>query len=120
MPSFKIDRTTEDIHRELTAILREVKDPRVKDCLLSLVRVEVTNDMSYAKVYISAMEGLEAAKSAVKGLTSAQGFIRHELVTALHLRHTPELRFVADDSIAYSAGIAKTLLDLQKEAPADE
>ena len=65
-------------------------------------------------------EGLEAAKSAVKGLTSAQGFIRHELGTALHLRHTPELRFVADDSIAYSAGIAKTLLDLQKEAPADE
>ena len=123
MSSYRLDRTSEDILRELTAILRRVKDPRVnrpEGGMLSIVRVEVTNDMSYAKVYISAMEGLEAAKSAVKGLTSAQGFIRHELGTALHLRHTPELRFVADDSIAYSAGIAKTLLDLQKEAPADE
>ena len=124
MASYKMSRTSEDILRELTAILRTVKDPRVNGPqgagMLSIVRVEVTNDMSYAKVYISAMEGLEAAKSAVKGLTSAQGFIRHELGTALHLRHTPELRFVADDSIAYSAGIAKTLLDLQKEAPADE
>ena len=71
MPSFKIDRTTEDIHRELTAILREVKDPRVKDCLLSLVRVEVTNDLSYCTVYVSTMEGLERSKTAVQGLKSA-------------------------------------------------
>ena len=63
MPSFKIDRTTEDIHRELTAILREVKDPRVKDCLISLVRVEVTNDLSYCTVYVSTMEGLERSKN---------------------------------------------------------
>ena len=110
MSSYRLDRTSEDIMRELTAILRHVKDPRVSG-MLSIVRVEVTNDMSYAKVYISAMEGLEAAKSAVKGLTSAQGFIRHELGTALHLRHTPELRFVADDSIAYSAGIARRVYD---------
>ena len=79
MPSFKIDRTTEDIHRELTAILREVKDPRVKDCLLSLVRVEVTNDLSYCTVYVSTMEGLERSKTAVQGLKSAAGFIRREL-----------------------------------------
>lgn len=66
MSSYRLDRTSEDIMRELTAILRHVKDPRVSG-MLSIVRVEVTNDMSYAKVYISAMEGLEAAKSAVKG-----------------------------------------------------
>ena len=70
MPSFKIDRTTEDIHRELTAILREVKDPRVKDCLLSLVRVEVTNDLSYCTVYVSTMEGMDRTKNAVQGLKS--------------------------------------------------
>ena len=52
MPSFKLGRTTEDIHRELSAILREVKDPRVKDCLLSVVRAEVTNDLSYCTVYV--------------------------------------------------------------------
>ena len=60
MSSYRLDRTSEDIMRELTAILRHVKDPRVSG-MLSIVRVEVTNDMSYAKVYISAMEGLEAA-----------------------------------------------------------
>lgn len=97
--------------RELTAILRRVKDPRVSG-MISIVRVEVSNDMSYAKVYISAMEGLDAAKEAVRGLKSAAGFMRRELGAALHLRHVPELRFVPDDSIAYSARIAKTLQDL--------
>ena len=118
MPSYRTDRTNEDIMRELTAILRRVKDPRVNrpdGGMISILRVEVTSDMSYAKVYISAMDGMEAAKSAVKGLTSAAGFMRHELGTSLHLRHVPELRFVADDSIAYSARIAQTLADLEKE-----
>ena len=109
MASYRMDRTSEDILRELTAILRTVKDPRVTAAMLSIVRVEVTNDMSYAKVYVSAMEGMEAAKAAVKGLISAQGYIRHALGAALHLRHVPELRFVPDDSIAYSADIARRL-----------
>ncbi|HIZ20171.1 MAG TPA: 30S ribosome-binding factor RbfA [Firmicutes bacterium] len=114
MASFRIDRTNEDILRELTAILRTVKDPRVTAAMLSIVRVEVTSDLSYAKVYVSAMEGMDAAKNAAKGLASAQGYIRHALGGALHLRHVPELRFIPDDSIAYSAGIAKTLGDLER------
>ena len=77
MASYKLNRTSEDILRELTAILRTVKDPRVNGPqgtgMLSIVRVEVTNDMSYATVYISSMDGLEAAKEAVKGLKSAAG-----------------------------------------------
>ena len=73
MPSHRIDRISEDIRRELTAILRTVKDPRVTDVMLSIVRAEVTNDLSYATVYISAMEGMEAARTAVKGLQSAPG-----------------------------------------------
>ena len=59
MPSFKMGRTTEDIRRELSAIQRELKDPRVQGMLLSIVRVEVTNDLSYCTVYVSAMEGME-------------------------------------------------------------
>ena len=109
MPSFKIDRTTEDIHRELTAILREVKDPRVKDCLLSLVRVEVTNDLSYCTVYVSTMEGLERSKTAVQGLKSAAGFIRRELGKRLSLRHVPQLLFKATDSIEYGTHISQLL-----------
>ncbi len=117
MPNYRMDRTSEDIRRELTAILRTVKDPRVTGSMLSIVRVDVTRDMSYATVFISSMDGMEAAKEAVKGLKSAAGYMRRELGLALKLRHTPELRFVADDSIAYSADIAATLNRIIKEEP---
>ena len=63
MPSYKLGRTTEDIRREVSAILRELKDPRVSGCMLSVVRVEVTNDLSYCTVYVSAMEGMETAEN---------------------------------------------------------
>ena len=115
MPNYRMDRTSEDIMRELTAILRTVKDPRVTSSLLSIVRVDVTRDMSYATVYVSSMQGMDAAKEAVKGLKSAAGYMRHELGQALSLRHTPELRFAADDSIEYSANIAATLNRIKKE-----
>ena len=112
MPSHKIERTTEDIRRELTAIFRELKDPRVSGAFLSIVRVEVTNDLSYCTVYVSAIEGLDCAREAVKGLKSAGGFIRRELGHRLRLRHVPELIFNATDSIEYSANISRILNSL--------
>lgn len=115
MSGHRIDRTTEDIKRELTAIMRELKDPRVRHSMISVVRVEVTNDLSYCKVYISAMEGQDAAKEAVKGLKSAGGYIRRELGARLKLRHVPELLFSATDSIEYSANISRILHDLDKK-----
>ena len=99
--------------RELCAIARTLKDPRISK-LISFVRVEVTNDLSYATCYVSAMEGYEKSVESVKGLKSAAGYMRRALGEALRLRHTPELRFVADDSIAYSARIAQTLADIEK------
>ena len=119
MAGYRMDRTGEDIMRELTAILRTVKDPRVTG-LISIVRVDVTRDLSYATVHISSMDGLDAARSAVKGLTSAAGYMRRELGNALQLRHVPQLQFVADDSIAYSARIAQTLSGLVKDEQKDE
>lgn len=118
MPSYRASRTGEDIMRELTAILRRVKDPRVSGTMLSIVRADVTNDMSYATVYVSSVDGMEATREAVKGLKSAAGFMRRELGMALSLRHTPELRFVADDSIEYSSRITAKLNSLN--IPADE
>ena len=112
MPSHRIERTTEDIRRELTAIFRELKDPRVSGAFLSIVRVEVTNDLSYCTVSVSAIEGLDRAKEAVKGLKSAGGFIRRELGHRLRLRHVPELIFNATDSIEYSANISRILSSL--------
>ena len=109
MPGHRMGRTNEDVKRELTAILRNVKDPRVASAMLSVVRVEVTNDLSYATVYVSAMEGKDATVTAVDGLKSAQGYVRRELGSALKLRHVPELRFIADDSIEYSAELTRKL-----------
>lgn len=109
MPSHRIDRTIEDVRREIMAILRTVKDPRVSECFISVVRVEVTNDLSYCTIYVSSIEGLERTKEAVKGLQSAAGYIRRELGNAIKLRHTPQMIFKATDSIEYSANIAEKL-----------
>lgn len=111
MAGFKLGRVTEDLHRELTAILRDLKDPRLSK-MLSVVKVHVTNDMSHCTVYVSALEGMEKTKESVKGLVSATGYIKRELSTRLRLRKCPELHFVADDSIAYGAKINRMLHDL--------
>ena len=115
MPSHKIDRITEDIKRELTAIFREVKDPRVTRNFISIIRVDVTNDLSYCTIYVSAIEGLEKAKEAVEGLKSASGFIKRELGDRLKIRHIPALIFTPTDSIEYSANISKILNQLNGE-----
>lgn len=112
MANHKLGRTTEDIKRELSAIFRELKDPRVTEVFLSIVRVEVTNDLSYCTVYVSALEGLDKAKGACKGLDSAAGYIRRELGHRLKLRHVPSLIFTATDSIEYSAEISRILNSL--------
>ena len=113
MPGYRIDRISEDVRRELSAIFRELKDPRVCGKMLSIVHAQVSSDLSYAKVNISAMEGFEAAQEAVKGLKAASGYIRRELGLRLRLRKVPELRFVADDSNAYGAKISKTLSEME-------
>ena len=116
MPGHKMGRVTEDIKRELTAIFRDLKDPRISK-LLSVVRVEVSGDLSYAKVFVSAIEGsamngTEKTAESVAGLKAASGFIRHELGARLSLRKVPELRFVGDDSIAHAADISQKLRNL--------
>ena len=93
MAGFRKDRVSEDIRREITALIRELKDPRVKDKMLTVVRVEVSPDASYAKVFVSALSGIEEAKEAATGL------IRREVGNRLHLRKAPDIKFIADDSV---------------------
>ncbi len=118
MAGYRIDRVSEDIKREIAAIMRELKDPRIQG-MLTVVNVDVSSDASFAKVYVSAMEGIETAKLAVKGLTSATGYIRREVGKRLHLRKTPELKFVADDSIERGMGIAKMLGEIVPDEESD-
>jgi len=108
MPSFKNGRITSDIQRELSSLIRELKDPRISQ-LLSVVKVDVSGDLSYAKIYVSAIEGKEKTVESVIGLKSAAGYLRRELGSRLTIRKTPELRFVEDDSIMQSAKISKIL-----------
>ena len=78
MASYKTNRTEEDILREMTAILRELKDPRI-DPMLTVVRAELSRDLSDCKIFVSSLSGQETAKRSCQGLDSASGFIRQEL-----------------------------------------
>ncbi|MDR1892793.1 MAG: 30S ribosome-binding factor RbfA [Oscillospiraceae bacterium] len=108
MAGHRLERVTEDAHREIADILREMKDPRVNG-MITVVKVNVSGDLSIVTVYISALSGIEAAKEAVAVLKKAGGFVRTELGKRLKIRKTPELRFVADDSILLSAKIAQIM-----------
>ena len=119
MAGFKINRITSDIRLCLSELLREVKDPRVSK-LLSIVKVDVTNDLSYATVYVSAIEGYEATVQSVKALKGAAGYLRRELGARLKLRKVPELRFLADDSIAHSAHISEIIESFKEEGKNEE
>lgn len=116
MPNYKHGRTAEDIKRELTALLRELKDPRISEAMLTVVRCEITPDLSYGKVYISSMFGIDRAAEAVKAVKTANGLIRRELANRLHLRKAPELCFVPDDSVEYSMKIFQKLGELRKDS----
>lgn len=111
MPSFRTARAEEDVKRELTDIMRELKDPRITG-ILSIVKLELAGDYSHCKVYISSLDGLEASKNAVKGLANAAGFIRREIGLRLKMRRSPEFHFIADDGIEHSAEINKKLKGL--------
>lgn len=112
MANFKNGRLSEDIKREISDMIREeIKDPRVSSGLISIVRTELSGDNSHCKVYVSSLEGMDSAKTAVKGLESASGFIRREIGNRLHIRKCPELRFIADNSIEHSAEISKMISD---------
>ena len=109
MAGYKIDRVTSDIRLCLSELLREVKDPRVSK-LLSIIKLDVSGDMSYATVYVSAIEGADKTAESVKALNkSASGYIRRELGHRLKLRKVPELRFVTDNSIENSANISRII-----------
>ncbi len=119
MASYRAPRTEEDMKRELSDILRSLKDPRITG-LLSIVKLDLSRDLSHCKVYISSMDGLEAAKNAVKGLQSASGFIKRELNARMKLRKLPEFTFIADDSIAHSAQISQMLQKLEHPSPEND
>jgi ribosome-binding factor A len=117
MASNKINRINEDIQRVLASLLRNIKDPRVNQGMISVTAVDTTGDLRFTTVYLS-VYGLESEKEFMKGLKSASGYLRHELGQSLSLRHTPKLQFELDKSIERGARINTILQDL--EIPEDD
>lgn len=116
MASNKLARTNDDIQRVLSDRINQVKDPRVRQGMISVTRVETTGDLRYAKVWLS-MLGLENEREFRRGLKSASGWLRRELSSALNLRYTPELVFEVDHSIEHGAYISSLIdkLDIGSE-----
>ena len=115
--SKSILRINEDIQRELSVLLRNIKDPRVNQGMISITAVDTTGDLGQAKVYLSVYD-LKSKKDFMKGLKSASGHLRYELGRALKLRHTPQLQFELDESIERGANIASILNEL--DIPPDD
>ena len=112
MASNRIGRINEEIQKELASLIRNLKDPRVQDTMISITHVETTPDLRYAKVYVRFLQEDKAA-GALKGLKSAGGYLRRELGHSLNLRYTPELVWALDDSITYGAKMLKLINSLE-------
>ena len=119
MSSNRLGRTNDDIQRVIAAKLRQIKDPRVQQGMISVTRVETTGDLRYSKIWLSVM-GMQDEKSFRKGLKSAAGWLRRELGSTLNLRYTPELVFEIDHSIEYGAHINDVINSLDIRHDGDE
>lgn len=110
-------RMAEELKKEIMEIIQNhLKDPRV-DGLVSVTEVQVSNDLSYAKVYVTKYGSAWAQNEALQGLNDSKGFIRRELSKRFKTRTVPELSFVADESLQYGAKIEAILQEIKNDAP---
>lgn len=118
--SIKNTRVNMEVQRELSNIVRGgIKDPRVAP-MTSVVAVEVAPDLKTCKAYISVFGDEKAQADTIKGLQSAEGYIRRELARTLNMRNTPEIKFVLDQSIEYGVMMSKKISDVTKDLPDED
>ena len=118
--SIKNTRINTEVQRELSNILRGgIKDPRVAP-MTSVVAVEVAPDLKTCKAYISVQGDKKAQEDTIKGLQSAEGYIRRELARTINMRNTPEIRFIMDQSIEYGVNMTKKINDLTKDLKSED
>lgn len=118
MASNRINRINEEIQKELSSLFRTLKDPRVQGGMVTITHVDTTTDLRWCRVFVSVLDKAQE-QDVIKGLKSAAGYLRRELGAAIKLRYTPELQFVADDSIEYGAHILEMLRDPNVVKPAN-
>lgn len=113
--SRKNARLNEEVMHELSRIIRdEIKDPRIHP-MTSVTLVEVAPDLKTCKAYISILGDEKEQKETMEGLLSAAGYVRKCLASSLNLRNTPEIRFIADQSIEYGVRMSKMIDDLSRK-----
>ncbi len=112
MAQNRINKINDQLMREISTIIRELKDSRIP-LMTSVISVSATNDLRYAKVRISVMGDQKVQKDAMDGLKSAAGFIRREVGNRMKIRYSPEIIFELDHSIEYGAKINKILNDVR-------
>lgn len=117
MANFNIKRLNEDIKREISAAVGGVKDPRVAKNFVTVTHCEVTNDLSYCKVMIACMGGEERTAKAVEGMTAAAGYFKKCISSRIRVRKIPELIFLEDNSLEYSAHIEDIIAGFHKDDP---
>lgn len=120
MANFNIKRLSEDIRREISAAVSGVKDPRVANAFVTVTRCELTNDMSYCKVWVACMGGSEKTDAAVSGMKAAAGYFKKQIAAAVRMRKIPELIFQPDNSLEYSEHIENIIANLPKPAENSE
>ena len=112
--SIKNTRINGEVQKELSSIIRgEIKDPRIHP-MTSVMAVEVAPDLKTCKAYISVLGNQDAKEDTIRGLNSAEGYIRRQLARNLNLRNTPEIRFILDESIEYGVNMSKLIDDVAK------
>ncbi|GBD10901.1 Ribosome-binding factor A [bacterium HR23] len=119
--SRRLDRLNDLLREEVSALLREVKDPRLVG-LVTITRVEVSEDLAHARVFFSVLGTEEERQSTAQALASAAGFLRRELAHRLTLRRIPELHFVPDVSMERAGRVLDIMRQLARErhTPAGE
>ncbi len=123
MAKYRQNRINDAVALELAVIIREVKDPRDSESLITITSADVTADLKYAKIYYSVLgmdDDKEQMKELAKGLRSAAGFMRGQLAKRLNLRATPELTFIRDESVAHGVKIAGIINSLNITPLEDE
>lgn len=117
--SIKNTRINAEVQKELCKIIRELKDPRI-GLMTSVTAVEVAPDLKTCKAYISVLGSDEQKNDTMKGLKSAEGFIRRQLAKELNLRNTPEMKFILDNSIEYGVTMSKMIADVTADLSDEE
>ncbi|MCR5264196.1 MAG: 30S ribosome-binding factor RbfA [Clostridiales bacterium] len=128
MSQYRIGRVNDEINRQMAVILRNIKDPRVQNCLISVTAVDCKQDLRFCRIYYSVinydkkLDDKAKDEEVKKALSSASGYIRSELARAINLRLTPELEFVRDISLERGAAVSKVMktIEAEEKRPAEE